>query len=49
MHHNKQKAKESKPEASQAKPVSRMDTLLQEIDKVISKEKPADSAKRSKK
>ena len=45
MRHTKKKATESKPKASTAKPASRMDTLLQEIDKVISKKKTSDSAK----
>ncbi len=45
MRQNKEKPIESKPKASQAKPASRMDTLLQEIDKVISKKKSEDSAK----
>lgn len=40
MHHNKNKAKEDKKKAVQAKPQSRMDTLLQEIDNVISKKNP---------
>lgn len=48
MRQIKDKAVKSKPKASQAKPQSRMDTLLQAIDTVISKKKADDSANSNK-
>lgn len=45
MPQTKKKAKESKNQASQGKPESRMDALLQEIDNVISKKKCSDKEK----
>jgi hypothetical protein len=47
MPYNKKKKGESKAETLQAKPQSRMDQLLQQIDTVISKKKCSDSAKKS--
>lgn len=38
---------EKKRQASKAKPESRMDTLLQQIDSVIAKKKPQDRPKKA--
>jgi hypothetical protein len=49
MKHNKKKAAESKASKPQEQQQSRMDSLLQEIDNVISKKKCSDKSGKVKK
>lgn len=45
MHHNKQKSNKKGTKADTVASVSRMDAILQEIDRVISKKKPENCKK----